>query len=492
MGSGTLYFHGVDGETGRHLFPPTTTRAIAALAVREPAARGEIARLERWLDQLDASRRLDAGGELVQLAQAGWGIIFAGDDPTAAAVREALGELLAHRRAQAARDHEHYYQEYAGTRGYRRGESKVEFLARHGVGPGAADPGRMPYYLLLAGDPEVIPFGFQTQLDVEYAVGRICFDRLDDYAAYARSVVAAERLPLLRRRRAVLFAPRHPGDAATGWTAAELAGPLAAHMSRHRAGWEVATAFGAQATKARLASLLGGEDEAAFVFTAGHGIGYPSGHALQRARQGALLCQGFSGFAAGNGEVGPEHCFAGDDLGPSARVHGLVTFHAASFSAGAPVQGDFPAVLGGPLPRVAPRAFLSRLAQRLVGHPRGSALAVIGQVERTWQLPLGQAGAGRLVPAFAAACDRLLAGHPVGYAMEPFGERHARLCADLAAELEVARRGAPLDEEIVARLWTARNDCRTYAVIGDPAVRLAAGVRAEGEEEKTPPAETVN
>ncbi len=72
--------------------------------------------------------------------------------------------------------------------------------------------------------------------------------------------------------------------------------------------------------------------------------------------------------------------------------------------------------------------------------------------------------------------------------MAPFGERHARLAADLAAELEVARCGAPLDEETLARIWTERNDCRSYAVIGDPAVRLAAGVQPEEDgEENGPP-----
>jgi len=479
MRSRHLYFNGVDGETGRYLFPPTTPRQLAALAQSEAADHGEVAKLERWLEQVGSRRLLWQPHHPWELAEAGWGILFAADDPTMPAVREALGELLAHRCAQAARVNDRHYQEFAGERGYRRGESKHEFLARHGAVHGAEGLERMPHYLLIVGDPESIPFRFQSDLDVQYAVGRICFDTPAEYAAYARTVVAAETSPPLRRRRAVLFAPLHPGDAATGLSAGDLAAPLAARLTRHRPAWEVATAFGPQATKARLVALLGGEEEAALVFTAGHGVGYPSGHPLQRGRQGALLCQDFPRPGRGNGRVPPEHCFAADDVSSAARLHGLVTFHFACYSAGAPALGDFPHAAGGPLPRVAPRAFLSQLAQRLVGHPRGGALAVIGHAEKAWQVAIGWPGAGRSMPAFVEAFDRLLAGRPVGYAMATFGERYAELSADFAAELELVRAGAPLDEQTLSRLWTGRNDYRNYLVIGDPAVRLAIEARPE-------------
>jgi hypothetical protein len=482
MASRPLYFHGVDGETGRYLFSSTTSREIAAVARREATDRGEVARLEHWLEQLEARRRLREGSHRGGLAQAGWGAIFAADDPTVPAVREALDELLMHRHAQATRINERHFQEFAGERGYLPGEGTLDFLCRHGVAPGAIDPERVPYYLLIIGEPAAIPFSFQYQLDVEYAVGRICFDTLAEYATYARSVVAAETSLPLRRRRAVFFAPRHPGDCSTDFSAGDLAAPLAASLTHHQPGWEVATAFGPQATKALLASLVEGKEEAALVFTAGHGVGYPSGHPLQRRRQGALLCGDFPGFEH-TGAVAPEHCFAADDVSDAARLQGLVTFHFSCYSAGAPAIGGFPPASGASAGRVAPRPFLSQLAQRLVGHPKGGALAVIGQVDRAWQLPIGWPGAGRLVPSFEKALDRLFAGQTVGCAMEPFGERLAQLSADLSAELEDTRYGAPLDEEALSRLWTGRNDCRDFTVIGDPAVRLVTGAEPDKETE---------
>ncbi|HYL06090.1 MAG TPA: C25 family cysteine peptidase, partial [Thermoanaerobaculia bacterium] len=402
-------------------------------------------------------------------------VFFAAGDPAMPAVREAMGELLAHRRAQAARTHERCFQEYAGKRGYLPGESKREFLTRHGARPGTANPQKMPYYLLLVGSPEEIPWSFQSELDVQYAVGRICFDTPQEYAAYAQSVVAAETSRPLRRRRVVVFAPHHHGDVTTQLSARDIAIPLAEHLIRRWPDWEIATAFGEQATKARLASLVDGDDLAALLFTAGHGLGYPSGHPLQRGRQGALLCQDFPGVGCG-GRVAHEHCFAADDVANDARLHGLVTFHLACYSAGAPAVGEFPPGLDPPRARVAPRAFLSRLAQRLVGHRRGGALAVVGQIEKPWPLALEWPGASCSLPAFAEAFDRLADGKPVGYAMAAFGERHAAFASDLAAELEVVRCGVPPDDETLSRLWAVRNDCRHYVVIGDPAVRLAIDI----------------
>ena len=173
-----LVFNGINGANGDYLLSPMTPQQISKIVQGEPQAAERIKRL-RWSDHIkelkwwfqritQATLGPIEGVDPKNLAETGWGIIFAADtDP---AIKEALKELLEHRREQASRHHEHYYREYVGEKAYRPGESKRDFLARQGAGPGPADPDRVPYYLLIVGDPETIPYSFQYQLDVQYAV----------------------------------------------------------------------------------------------------------------------------------------------------------------------------------------------------------------------------------------------------------------------------------------------------------------------------------
>lgn len=474
-GSDLLYFNGLDGNTGAYLIPPLHPDQLALVARGELFEPADLADLKRRRVQLEPSFGVKEGVDATDLTQAGWGVIFpAGGDPR---IKDALAPLLAHRQRVAAGDSSRY-REYGGPTGFRATDTKGSFLSRLGMGPGPADPDRVPYYLLIVGDPEVIPYGFQAQLDVAYAVGRIHFDTLDEYAQYAQSVVEAETAQAVGPRRATFFGVHNADDPATALSADHLVAPLAGALQATHGDWTVETVLGDDATKARLGRIMGGDETPALVFTASHGIGFAPDDPRQLGHQGALVCQDWPGPRATPDEpFSSDWYFSGADVPDDARPSGLISFHFACFGAGTPKLDEFAHLREGARRRtkIAPSAFVAGLPRRLLSHPNGGALAVIGHIERAWGTSFVWDGADERLTVFQSTLDRLMTGQPVGHAVDFFNARYAELATMLSSELEDITYGKKADPVELSRLWTANNDARGYAVIGDPAVRLAAG-----------------
>jgi hypothetical protein len=445
-----LYPTGIDAVTGKPVMPPDLD-AIAK-ALRE--------RLEKKpRTQRDFKYPDD-------LSKAGWGVIFAKGDERENAVRKALRPLLDQRRSQAGVR----FHEYREDDGYVGSESALEFLTRHGSGPGMplfSAPGvplpePVPSYLLIVGSPEQIPYEFQYELDHQRAVGRLHFDRLEDYSDYANAVVAAESLTRSSRRVA-FFGPRR--DPGTEVSTQGLLSPLIDSLRARPDCW-VRCLLGEGATKKGLKGLLVDGELPDVLFTAGHGLLYGSGHERQLSHQGALVCQDWPGHESGAPE--PSHVFAAEDLNGGPSLQGLMTFLFACNSAGAPRLSDF-ASNATDLRTVASRAFVSALAQRLLGK---GALAVVGHVEQVWQCSFLWRTAGFQPQAFLETMERLLNGFPVGWALEPINQRYSDLAACLGQVLQDHYLGLPGREKSIAELWTACRDARNYVIVGDPAVRL--------------------
>ncbi len=113
---------------------------------------------------------------------------------------------------------------------YRPGETARQLLARYGAEYSALDP--IPYYLLIVGSPQQIPYSVQYELASNHAVGRIFFEQPEQYAVYASNVVSAETDAFSRPPSALVFGPTHAGDLATRTTLRDLLQPIANPSSK--------------------------------------------------------------------------------------------------------------------------------------------------------------------------------------------------------------------------------------------------------------------
>jgi hypothetical protein len=407
------------------------------------------------------------GLDPVSLADAGWGILF----PAEANPRivEALAPLLEWRRGQAAAEREARYREFRGPElGVRPGEGKTDWLVRQGAGPGPANPEKVPYYLLIAASPSQVSYRFQNQLNVQYAVGRVWFDHLSEWAAYAEAVVRAEQEDRARPSHLAIFAPIHSGDPytqAVGLRVQELA--YQAQSGGRLPGWQVQALTGHQATHAALVDLLQGSPPA-LTLLSGHALVFPPGHERQRKEQGGLVCADWPGPRAGE-PPGPGQCFVGGDVPARSDLCGCILVQHTSYSLGTPELEDQVSQDGQ---RLARQPFTAHLPQRLLGLPDGrGALAVVGWNNRLWSSTDPQQAAQENSILESCLAD-LAVGRPAGYALEGFSARFAEVSTSLSDYLYRADYGAEIETLKLGGYWVSNNNARDLGLFGDPAARL--------------------
>jgi len=473
-----VYVNGIDFETGQYAVPPQPIDDLAKRVFKHPG-------LDRFTNvhgDQDRSFGIPFGVDLDNPAQAGWGIIFHPDTPEN--VRAALAPLIAHRRKQVG--------DLVKELDFLKDEQTRDWYRRKGISPGAIDPAIVPYYLLLVGGPDLIPFEFQYLLSVDYAVGRLAFDTVAEYDRYVRSVIAYETAGTVPNAREVAYwGTKHPGDAATNLSATLLIDPLANGLAD--APGQLKTPIHADpkvkyqrkliaadgATKANLLDTLHQKKPPAVLFTASHGMQLRSGQTGQAENQGALLCQDWTGF----GSVKAAHILAASDVPDDANVNGMVALIFACFGAGTPDVDQFLMDLSqaGKMAPLAPKPFMSALPRRLLAHPNGGALAVIGHIDRAWAYSIqAPKTAGPQILTFRNSLGFIMNGAPVGYAVcGQFASRYAALSTALAnAVSPTAPLAMRLSDRDLVTAWIQRNDSQNYVLLGDPAVRIRADVLA--------------
>lgn len=455
-GQEVYFFNGINGLTGEPLLPPMGPEEIATLVDPSYDSSPDV--------HVGRSFGLSFGMNPSDLGDAGWTIVFAQDEGEE--VHVALEPLIEHRRASGA---------LVRVLTVSPEESFASFMARHGVYPGEIDPENIGYYLLIIGSPERIGWEFQSQASIDYAVGRLDLDSPDDYARYARSVIEAEsEWGSGRVKRLSYWGPRH--DPHTELSYAQILIPLIEGEAREQRKprppiaeqlkWETSAFLGIEATKDNFIAAL--EQRPALMFTVSHGIGgFRPGSEEQHAFQGALL----SADWGGPGWMSRADYVSADDISDELELGGMIAFHLASYAGGTPERASFRHREERLPIRLAKPEFVAALPRRMLSHPRGSALAVIAPVGRVWGGSFKDES-GRHLGPFRSALGLIMSGQPVGQSIKGFNERYAALSSQVSSLVETRGFGREIDARALARTWLARNDVRSYVVLGDPGVRL--------------------
>lgn len=345
-----------------------------------------------------------------------------------------------------------------------------------------------PYYVLLAGSPQDIPFKVQYHLGLNAAVGRLSFDNkeVEKYSAYAKKVVDFEtRDESWVEQGSVVFATEKAEPDATYFSRHHMTDILVKlmHGKNIPVKYLVGNENGREATLANLLTAFTGPTKApALVFTASHGLAVKRNDEtnevddIQRKLQGALCCQDYDGYRG----------ILSADLVPKTRfLHGSVFFSFACYSAGTPIESDFfHWYRDTQLLACRPKAdFVAALPQRLLSHPKGP-LAFLGHIDPSWVYSFADPqrvnnliGWKPRMGPFLNAVDSILQGHTVGLSTKEFSSICGTVNADLLERYEDEYRRDPnrrQNPKWTAELmdtWMTRNDLQNFIILGDPAVK---------------------
>lgn len=453
-----IVLNGVDFLSGGYLTPQMTAQDFVDLARAEydgstKAQRATIAAL----NEKSSKPQMGFDASLGDPTEARWGIIFAEDED--AQIKDAVEPLIRHRAAKLGFTPPIFE--------YQPGLTYLDFLAMHRVAPGFGEVAKIPYYLLLVGDPRRVPFRFQYELGSEYAVGRLAFDDASGYRAYVERLIDYESSQAVpTQKKAMFWGTSNANDSATRLTAQYLVEPLYNELDA-ALGFSKSLVLADKATKQSLTEAFSQEQPPALIFTASHGLGFSKPDERQPELQGALVTQEW----LPDTDIESTQIFGGRDICGSDKVNvqGLVHFAFACYGAGTPRHDDFSHSNSAFAPIITSYPFIANLPQEELKH---GAIAFIGHIERAWGFSFFGPDNQPMLAGFRRALKQLLRGIPVGHVLRDQHDHAVQLSHSLLESLNEIDKGKQIPPLQIAQWWRERNDARAYAVVGDPAVRL--------------------
>jgi hypothetical protein len=113
------------------------------------------------------------------------------------------------------------------------------------------------------------------------------------------------------------------------------------------------------------------------------------------------------------------------------------------------------------------------MAQRLLSHPNGGALGVIGHVGQVWSYSFIQEQGQPDLRAIVDTIEQIMRGHTIGMACDALNQRYLTYYRLLAEQLiGITYKKQKQKENVLQEMFLRTLDARNYILIGDPAARL--------------------
>ncbi|HWO25084.1 MAG TPA: hypothetical protein VNO30_40375 [Kofleriaceae bacterium] len=352
----------------------------------------------------------------------------------------------------------------------------------------------LPRYQLIVGDLDEVPLAVQQVQATDGFVGRIAFDDLDGYRAYAEKVVRWEERPASAGAGCAILHAVRDGTQATQRGVEALIAPAEEILNRRRGAGDVRyselrVTGSERPTPDELWAAATATDRPGVLLSLSHGVGVPCARWSSTAARGGAEQQRREQGALSFGRGG---LVTGADVAGRGFLPGGMWLAVACFGAGTAETSDYRhwldilrrtghvgSEIGHVLDTLAhERPFVAAVPKAALADPRGP-LAFVGHVDLAWTYSFfdlddrPRRRPGRIV----GVIQSLLNGHRAGVAMRKLLQFFAEVNTELTA-LEDAQVRAGLgtiaDHERAQRghLWMLRQDLAGYVLLGDPAVRL--------------------
>ncbi len=349
----------------------------------------------------------------------------------------------------------------------------------------------LPRYQLILGDLHEVSTAIQEVQGLDGYVGRLAFDALDDYAAYAQKAIESERQQKAEAARS-LFYTVHDGTAATRVGHQSMVEPSVRLANEAREKGTFITSdlqmFGRTSDPVpdELFEQTAGPDPAVLM-SVSHGAGAPrngwASDEAQRAAQGAM-------------SFGREGKLLAEEFKDISFLPFGFWLMFACFGAGTPADSKFrhwldllrkaraypgrPEAVLKSLPTQSGRPFISAHAKVCLANPRGP-LAIVGHLDLAWSYSFQDLDTGKGVkrPArFLRVLDSVLKGDRYGLSIcdlqEASGQANKQLLDTYDSErrAKVEKTNYAVNPAQRGHLWMMRQDLAGYVLLGDPAARL--------------------